>query len=105
MSSSGISSYSVKYFHGCVFHTVIRDWRKAGGLQSGMLNSVQPVHDPIPSPTVSASRKKHKTLQSVASFSLGTPSTALHPSMQPSPAALKQAPASGARGKKTKSVS
>ncbi|XP_057474056.1 protein EMSY-LIKE 3-like isoform X2 [Actinidia eriantha] len=81
----------------------IRDWRKASGLQSGMLNSVQPVHDPIPSPTVSASRKKHKTLQSVASFSLGTPSTALHPSMQPSPAALKQATASGARSKKTKS--
>ncbi|XP_057508970.1 protein EMSY-LIKE 3-like isoform X2 [Actinidia eriantha] len=78
----------------------IRDWRKASGLQPGMLSNVQPVHDPIPSPTVSASRKKQKTLQSVASFSLGTPSTALHPSMQSSPAALKQAPASGARGKK-----
>ncbi|PSS14517.1 Protein EMSY-LIKE like [Actinidia chinensis var. chinensis] len=82
----------------------IRDWRKASGLQPGMLSSVQPVHDPIPSPTVSASRKKQKTLQSVASFSLGTPSTALHPSMQPSPAALKQAPASGARGKKPMSM-
>lgn len=81
----------------------IREWRKASGLQPGMLNTAQPVHDPIPSPTVSASRKKQKTSQSVASLTLGAPSPALHPSMQPSSSALKRGPPSGARGKKPKS--
>ncbi|KAK9273872.1 hypothetical protein L1049_018684 [Liquidambar formosana] len=81
----------------------IREWRKASGLQAGMINSAQPVHDPIPSPTVSASRKKQKTSQSVASLSLGAPSPALHPSMQPSSSALKRGPPPGARGKKPKS--
>uniref|UniRef100_A0A5B6ZYV3 ENT domain-containing protein n=1 Tax=Davidia involucrata TaxID=16924 RepID=A0A5B6ZYV3_DAVIN len=81
----------------------IREWRKTSGLQPGMLNSSQPVHDPVPSPSVSASRKKQKTSQSVASLSLGTPSLALHPSMQPSSSVLKRGPVSGARGKKPKS--
>jgi len=38
----------------------IREWRKARGLQPGMHSASQAVHDPIPSPTVSASRKKQK---------------------------------------------
>lgn len=63
-----------------------------------------PVHDPVPSPTVSASRKKPKTSQSVASLSTGAPSPAMHPSMQPSSSALRPAPPSGPKGKKPKSV-
>ncbi|CAN6556005.1 unnamed protein product [Malus baccata var. baccata] len=38
----------------------IRQWRKSG-LQPGTLNGAQPVHDPLPSPTVSASLNKQKT--------------------------------------------
>ncbi|XP_023903424.1 protein EMSY-LIKE 3 isoform X1 [Quercus suber] len=81
----------------------IREWRKARGLQPGMHSASQPVHDPIPSPTVSASRKKQKTSQSVASLSLGAPSPALHPSVQPSSSALRQGPSPGSRSKKPKS--
>ncbi|KAM7497350.1 hypothetical protein LguiA_021764 [Lonicera macranthoides] len=79
----------------------IREWRKGNGLQTGMVNSRQlPVCEPIPSPTVSASRKKQKTSQS----SLGTPSPALHPSLQqPSSSALKRGHVSAGRGKKPKS--
>ncbi|XP_040993331.1 protein EMSY-LIKE 3-like isoform X2 [Juglans microcarpa x Juglans regia] len=82
----------------------IREWRKARGPPSGMLNAVQPVHEPVPSPTVSASRKKQKTSQSVASLSLGAPSPAMHPSGQPSSSALRRGPPPpGSRSKKPKS--
>ncbi|XP_040994196.1 protein EMSY-LIKE 3-like isoform X2 [Juglans microcarpa x Juglans regia] len=81
----------------------IREWRKARGLQPGMLNVTQPVHDPTPSPTVSASCKKPKTSQSVAPLSLGGPSPAMHPSVQPSLSALRRGPPPGARNKKPKS--
>ncbi|KAJ4827166.1 hypothetical protein Tsubulata_025822 [Turnera subulata] len=78
----------------------IREWRKARGLQPGMPSVSLPVHDPIPSPTVSASHKKQKTSQSL---SIGAPSPALHPPMQPSTSALRRGPPSGPKGKKTKS--
>ncbi|KAJ4969770.1 hypothetical protein NE237_002869 [Protea cynaroides] len=86
----------------------IREWRQAGGHQPGLLSNSQPVHDPMPSPTVSASRKKQKTSQSLPSLSLGAPSPSLHPqagagSMQPSSSAVKRGAAVGARGKKPKS--
>lgn len=81
----------------------IREWRKANGLQPGVVSSSQPVHESIPSPTVSASRKKQKTSQSVASLSVGAPPPAMHPSMQPSSSALKRGPPLAGRGKKTKS--
>ncbi|CAN1263416.1 Protein EMSY-LIKE 3 [Linum perenne] len=48
----------------------IREWRKTSGPQSGMPNNAQPGHDRAPSPSVSASRKKQKTSQSVASLSI-----------------------------------
>ncbi|XP_065865611.1 protein EMSY-LIKE 3 isoform X2 [Euphorbia lathyris] len=80
----------------------IREWRKKNGLQSSMPSAVQPALDPIPSPTVSASRKKQKTSQSVASLSMGAPSPAL-PSMQPSSSALRRGPPPGPRTKKPKS--
>jgi hypothetical protein len=56
----------------------IREWRQAGGYQSGMLSTAQAVHDPIPSPTVSASRKKQKISQPVPSQSYGGPSPSFH---------------------------
>lgn len=81
----------------------IREWRKGTGLQPGTVNAAQQVHDRNTSPTVSASRKKQKTSQSVASLSMGAPSPAVHPSMQPPSSALKQGPPSGAKSKKPKS--
>ncbi|KAH7660354.1 Alpha-D-phosphohexomutase alpha/beta/alpha I/II/III protein [Dioscorea alata] len=85
----------------------IRIWRQSGGgLQSGLLNNAQPVHESIPSPTVSASRKRQKTSQSIPSLSMGAPSPALHSqppvaSMQPSSSAAKKSAA--AKSKKAKS--
>ncbi|XP_044505979.1 protein EMSY-LIKE 3-like isoform X2 [Mangifera indica] len=83
----------------------LREWRKASGLQPGMPSIPPPVHDPAPSPTVSASRKKPKTSQSIASLSMGAPSPALHPSIQPSSSAMKPGPLPGPRGKKPKPLS
>ncbi|KAI4340568.1 hypothetical protein MLD38_025389 [Melastoma candidum] len=81
----------------------IREWRKAGGHQPGMLSTSQPVHDLVHSPSVSASRKKPKSSQSMASMSMGVPSPAVHPSMQPSSATLKRGPLPGPKIKKPKS--
>ncbi|KAI4334685.1 hypothetical protein L6164_013401 [Bauhinia variegata] len=81
----------------------IREWRKTSGLQPGTVTTAQTAHDHIPSPTVSASRKKPKTSQSVASLSLGAPSPVGHQSMQPSTSALRRGPPSGAKTKKPKS--
>ncbi|XP_028077848.1 protein EMSY-LIKE 3-like [Camellia sinensis] len=86
----------------------IREWRQAGGLQPGMLSTGQAVHDPVPSPTVSASRKKQKITQSVPSQSFGVPSPPFHPqtvaaSTQPSSSGAKRGPVMGAKGKKHKS--
>ncbi|KAF5952990.1 hypothetical protein HYC85_010934 [Camellia sinensis] len=85
----------------------IREWRQAGGIQPGMLSTGQAVHDPVPSPTVSASRKKQKMNQSVPSQSFGGPSSSFHPktvapSPQPSSSAAKRGPIMGGKGKKHK---
>ncbi|KAE8678841.1 Protein EMSY-LIKE 3 [Hibiscus syriacus] len=81
----------------------IREWRTAGGIQPGMLSASQPFRDPLPSPTVSGSRKKQKMSQSVASLLMVAPSPALHPSMKPSLLALRRAPPTGAKSKKSNS--
>ncbi|CAN1263414.1 Protein EMSY-LIKE 3 [Linum perenne] len=80
----------------------IREWRKTSGPQSGMPNNAQPGHDRAPSPSVSASRKKQKTSQSVASLSMGAPSPTLHPPMQASTSSLRRGPPppSASRNKK-----
>ncbi|KAK9170069.1 hypothetical protein Syun_002209 [Stephania yunnanensis] len=84
----------------------IREWRQAGGLVHGnFLSNAQPMHEPLPSPTVSASRKKQRTS---ASLSLNAPSSAMHPqslaaSVHPSSSTAKRGVASGAKGKKSKS--
>ncbi|PSS10024.1 Protein EMSY-LIKE like [Actinidia chinensis var. chinensis] len=85
----------------------IREWRQAGGLQAGMLSTGQAVHDPVPSPTVSASRKKQRLNQSVPSQSFGGPSPPFHlqtvaASTQPSSSAAKRGPIMAAKGKKHK---
>ncbi|EOX96769.1 Emsy N Terminus/ plant Tudor-like domains-containing protein isoform 5, partial [Theobroma cacao] len=85
----------------------IREWRQTGALQPSMLNAGQAVHDPVPSPTVSASHKKQKITQSVPSQSFGGPSPPFHPqavapSHQPSSSAAKRGPITGSKGKKHK---
>ncbi|XP_022889120.1 protein EMSY-LIKE 3-like [Olea europaea var. sylvestris] len=55
----------------------IREWREAGGNRNVAFNVPQHVNDQLPSPTVSASRKKPKTSQSGNTF--GIPSQSLHP--------------------------
>ncbi|KAL8099505.1 protein EMSY-LIKE 3 [Apium graveolens] len=80
----------------------IREWR-ASGLQTSMRSSGSG-RDPLPSPTVSASRKKQKASHPVAPLSMGAPSPALHP-MQPSSSAIRRGPVPGVRGKKPKSYS
>ena len=87
-----------------------REWRQAGGHQPGVLSTGQGLHDSIPSPTVSASRKKQKITPSVPpSRSFGGPSPPFHPQTltaphQPSSAA-KRGSAPGSKGKKHKPVS
>ncbi|CAO2837207.1 unnamed protein product [Amaranthus hypochondriacus] len=81
----------------------IREWRNSNGHQQGMLSSFPPAHESAPSPTVSASRKKQKTGQSMSALSGGgAPSPAMHPSLQPSSSNLKRGPPPGLRGKKAK---
>ncbi|KAL2486734.1 Protein EMSY-LIKE 3 [Abeliophyllum distichum] len=50
----------------------IREWREAGGIHNTAFNVPQHVNDQLPSPTVSASRKKQKT--SLSGNPFGTPS-------------------------------
>lgn len=83
----------------------IREWRQAGGLQPG-ISTGQAGHDPLPSPTVSASRKKQKT-QPIPHQSFGRPSPPFHaqtvaPASQPSSSAAKRGSLLGAKGKKQK---
>ncbi|KAH1223026.1 Protein EMSY-LIKE 3 [Glycine max] len=86
----------------------IREWRQAGGHQPGVLSTGQGLHDSIPSPTVSASRKKQKITPSVPpSRSFGGPSPPFHPQTvtaphQPSSSAAKRGSAPGSKGKKHK---
>ncbi|XP_065625225.1 protein EMSY-LIKE 3 isoform X3 [Quercus suber] len=64
----------------------IREWRQSGGQQPARLNTSHLGHDLVPSPTVSASRKKQKTSQLVQPLSV-------LPSMKP-----MQYPSSGPAG-------
>ncbi|OMO55173.1 hypothetical protein COLO4_36159 [Corchorus olitorius] len=56
----------------------IRDWRQGGGSQAARLTASQPVHSLLPSPTVSASRKKQKTSQSGQSLPGLSSAKAIH---------------------------
>ncbi|KAL0429314.1 UNVERIFIED_CONTAM: protein EMSY-LIKE 3 [Sesamum radiatum] len=88
----------------------IREWRQSGGFQAGMHGPSQPIHEPVPSPSVSASRKKQKIASSLPSQSFGGPSPSFHPQSmaaanQPSSSAAKRGPMMGVKGKKHKSIS
>ncbi|WVZ02760.1 hypothetical protein V8G54_023566 [Vigna mungo] len=85
----------------------IREWRQTGGHQPGVLNTGQGLHDSVPSPTVSASRKKQKITPSVPSRSFAGPSPPFHPQTvsaphQPSSSAAKRGSVPGSKGKKHK---
>ncbi|KAG0473902.1 hypothetical protein HPP92_015759 [Vanilla planifolia] len=86
----------------------IREWRQASGRQPGLINNAQSVHESLPSPSVSASRKRKNTNQSMPSLPLNAPSSAMHSqslgaSMQPSISAAKHG-SSGTKGKKPKPI-
>lgn len=72
------------------------------------MNNAQPPHDSLPSPSVSGSRKRKHTSQSIPSLSLNGPLPAMHSqpvgaSMQSSMSALKHG-TSGTKSKKNKPV-
>ncbi|KRH43436.1 hypothetical protein GLYMA_08G149700v4 [Glycine max] len=83
----------------------IREWRQAGGNQPVVLSVGQAIHDSIPSPTISASRKKLKITPSAPSQSFGGPSAfcpqPVAAPLQPSSVA-KRGSISGSKGKKHK---
>nr|GMC82424.1 protein EMSY-LIKE 3-like isoform X1 [Ipomoea batatas] len=95
----------------------IREWRQSGGHQPGILSTGpqpgmhgtgQAIHDPVPSPSVSASRKKQKIAPSLPSQSFGGPSPSFHPAAvttanQPSSSVAKRGPMVGPKSKKPKS--
>ncbi|KAG9150709.1 hypothetical protein Leryth_008155 [Lithospermum erythrorhizon] len=86
----------------------IREWRQSGGPQQGMHNGGQPSHDPVPSPSVSASRRKQKLAPSIPLQSFGGPSfqpQPMAPANHPSSLAAKRGSITGPKGKKHKSVS
>lgn len=96
------------FFHSISWNT-ISDWRQSGAIQPGMHSASQGVHEPLPSPSISASRKKQKVPQ-LPSQSFAGPSPSFHPQTmvggnQPSSSAAKRAPMMGVKGKKHKSVS
>ncbi|WOG98130.1 hypothetical protein DCAR_0417471 [Daucus carota subsp. sativus] len=82
----------------------IREWRKAGENQTGMFNVSQPIHDVLPSPTVSASWKKQKTSQS-GSLAFSRPMQGSHNQpAQPLSASSKWATSFDAGGQKSRSL-
>ncbi|XP_020592821.1 protein EMSY-LIKE 3 [Phalaenopsis equestris] len=86
----------------------IREWRQAGGRQPGLMNHSQPVPDSLPSPSVSGSRKRKNTSQSIPSLPINVPSPAMHSqpvaaSMPPSVTAVKHG-LSGTKGKQPKPI-
>ncbi|GJX87340.1 EMSY-LIKE 3-like isoform X1 [Tanacetum coccineum] len=80
----------------------IREWRQSSGLQPGMLNPAQAVHDPLPSPSVSATRKKQKMNPSGPSQSFGAPPPQHLP--LPTSSSARRGPVSGTKGKNKKSM-
>lgn len=91
------------------FGSCYREWRQAGGHQPGKLSTSQAIHDPIPSPTVSASRKKQKLTHLVPPQSFTGPSPSFHQQTiasphQPSSSVAKRGAIPTTKGKKQKSV-
>ncbi|KAJ4866156.1 Protein EMSY-LIKE 4 [Raphanus sativus] len=59
----------------------IREWRQSGGMQPTIRNAAQVVHDTLPTPSISASTKKHKPNQPVPSQPFASPP--FHPQADP----------------------
>lgn len=91
----------------------IREWRKAAKLQQGNLSTGQGLHDPMPSPSVSVSRKKQKIVQPLPSGSsqpLAGPPSSYPPQPKPAPhqpssSAAKRGPIGGTKSRKHNVVS
>ncbi|EPS71563.1 hypothetical protein M569_03196, partial [Genlisea aurea] len=86
----------------------IREWRRSVGIQPGIHGVSQIINDPMPTPTISSSRKKQKVAPSLPSQSFGAPSP-FHPqaiavASQPSSSAGKRGPSIGVKGKKQKTM-
>lgn len=88
---------------------VNREWRQGGRAQTSLVGGVQPGMDPVPSPTVSASRKRQKTgsqpmasLSSVPPSMATPPAAALHPQppQPPPPVAVPMQPSTSSVAKK-----
>lgn len=92
-----------------LFGNTIREWRRQGGFQPGIRGANQAVHDALPSPSISASRKKQKLAPPLPSQPFGGPAP-FHPqpmaaTNQPSSSAVKRGPMMGGpKGKKNKPV-
>ncbi|XP_018675785.2 protein EMSY-LIKE 3 isoform X1 [Musa acuminata AAA Group] len=85
----------------------IREWRQEGGGQSNLINNAQSIHDLVPSPSGSASKKRQKTSNSAASLPMGGYLPKLHSqpgaaSMHPSASTVRKGNVAGAKTKKTK---
>ncbi|KAL0290924.1 UNVERIFIED_CONTAM: protein EMSY-LIKE 4 [Sesamum calycinum] len=83
----------------------IREWRQSGGLRPGAHGASQAVHEAVPSPSVSASRKKQKIAPSLPSQSFGGPSPfnaqPVAAANQPSSSAAKRGQMMGQKAKST----
>lgn len=87
----------------------IKEWRESGRFHSGMHAPNQLVHEPLPSPSISASRKKQKMSSTLPSQSFGGPTPPFHPhtlaaANQSTSSAAKHGSVMGAKGKKQKSI-
>ncbi|EOA27163.1 hypothetical protein CARUB_v10023267mg [Capsella rubella] len=86
----------------------IREWRQSGGMQPSVRNAAQLVHDTLPSPSVSASMKKHKPNQPIPSQPFASPSPSFHPQADPThqfaSSAAKRGSVPIVKGKKHKPV-
>ncbi|XP_076944138.1 protein EMSY-LIKE 3-like [Bidens hawaiensis] len=81
----------------------IREWRQSTGLQPGMINPGQAVHDPLPSPSVSGNRKKQKMIPSGHSQSFGGPPAPQHVPL-PTSSSARRVPVTASKGKNKKSM-
>lgn len=95
--NSLVNKCATGFYILCFFpQFVIRDWRKTSGLQPSTLSSGQPAQDHrVPSPTVSTTRKKQKTLKLAREMSLRASSPTGRTPITQSSLAPKQSQFSG----------
>ncbi|KAJ6832287.1 protein EMSY-LIKE 3-like isoform X2 [Iris pallida] len=79
----------------------IREWRQAGGSQSGLLHNA-PAFSSVVSPAASALRKRQKTSHPIASLPMGAPSHVLHTLPDAATSSSLRGVPLGAKGEKSK---